>query len=252
MGSSASKALEKGLCDVASKGDTDQVQRLLAAKVDVDRPNWYGITPLRLASIQGHIAPVKLLLAAKADVNRTGKYGVTALSLARDQGHSELAELLKGVQDTAEKAVRDAAAQKAAQDAAAQKAARDAAATQKAARDAAAAEKAAQDAAAQKAGLPTYAEARCHLSAAPAKGTLGPPDAAPAEDETCAPVPPLTMPVKDAASVSGIEESLGENADGAIKGLLAQVGSLEQMLLGEVQTGQLADRVAVLYAYVII
>ena len=57
-----------------------------------------------------------------------------------------------------------------------------------------------------------------YLSAAPAKGTLGPPDAAPAEDETCAPVPPLTMPVKDAASVSGIEESLGENADGAIKG----------------------------------
>lgn len=57
---------------------------------------------------------------------------------------------------------------------------------------------------------------------------------------------PVRHPEPVAVTVSRIEESLGENADGAIKGLVARVQHLEQVLLGEVQTGSLAGRVAVL------
>ena len=47
---------------------------------------------------------------------------------------------------------------------------------------------------------------------------------------------------------SRIEDSIVENADGAIKGLVARIQHLEEVLLGGVQTGSysLADRVAVL------
>ena len=54
----------------------------------------------------------------------------------------------------------------------------------------------------------------------------------------------LEVPVS--VTVSRIEESVGENADGAIKGLVARIQHLEEVLLGELQTGSLADRAAVL------
>ena len=75
------------------------------------------------------------------------------------------------------------------------------------------------------------------------------PVAAPAR--AAAPVAaPVTAPARAAESsadqVLAIEEALGENLDGAIKGLMPRMKNLEQALFGEVQAGKIPDRLAAL------
>lgn len=59
-------------------------------------PNYHsqGVTPLILASQEGHTEIVKLLLANGADKQETNCSGKTAIQLASMNGHTEIVELL--------------------------------------------------------------------------------------------------------------------------------------------------------------
>ena len=120
------------LLDAAANGRTEEVQRLITAKVDVnqeskDGPTADGTTALLAASFGGHVESVRVLLAAKAlvnlvdengvspltaaifvqnneilqmllaagaEVNRTDTYGSTALSYAAENGFAEASQML--------------------------------------------------------------------------------------------------------------------------------------------------------------
>jgi ankyrin repeat protein len=80
---------------IASKdGHVEDVKRLLAAKADVNAARTDGVTPLIVASENGHLETVKLLLEAKADVNAAKNDGVTPLIVASENGHLETVKLL--------------------------------------------------------------------------------------------------------------------------------------------------------------
>ena len=71
------------------------VKALLKAHADVNRVNGNEMTPLYLASREGHVEIVKTLLKARADVNRADKHGVTPLYLASKERHTEIGKALQ-------------------------------------------------------------------------------------------------------------------------------------------------------------
>ena len=83
----------------ASGGHRDRIERLLAAKADVNAAAYQdnGRTALQAAAEGSHLEIVERLLTAKADVNAAAaaKYnGRTALQAAAEGGHLEIVERL--------------------------------------------------------------------------------------------------------------------------------------------------------------
>jgi uncharacterized protein len=68
-----------------------QAQR---AKVDVNRQEVDGSTPLQWAVYKGDVAEVKRLLRAGAKVGQANKYGATPMSLAAEVGNTEMLKVL--------------------------------------------------------------------------------------------------------------------------------------------------------------
>jgi ankyrin repeat protein len=81
------------LCQYAETGNLTEIQRLLAAGADVHTHSqeFFGKTPLHLASSHGHNEVVTALLAAGAPVNATDDHGSTPLHCATKK---EVAEQL--------------------------------------------------------------------------------------------------------------------------------------------------------------
>ena len=88
----------KVLSESQGAPDVAEIRRLINAGADVNLRNKFGVTPLFVASQNGHAEVVKLLLAGKADVNVTisitGK-DYTALRVAKMMGHARVVKLLK-------------------------------------------------------------------------------------------------------------------------------------------------------------
>lgn len=80
--------------EAAKIGDTAAVQQLLKKGANVNAAGRNGVTPLILASYQGHAEVVRLLLAARAKVNAARNDGATALWVASQNGHADVVQLL--------------------------------------------------------------------------------------------------------------------------------------------------------------
>ncbi len=79
----------------SAKGDIDIVLKTIAYKKQyIHDATSDNITPLWMASQNGHSDIVKILIQAGADVNKTREDGMSALSMATMKGHINVAELL--------------------------------------------------------------------------------------------------------------------------------------------------------------
>lgn len=93
-GSIPNATLNFELLDAAQKGDTREVQALLAKGADVNAKEGDGTTALIAAAFGGHTETVKALLAGDADIDAKGYKGGTALMVAAGKGHLKTVQVL--------------------------------------------------------------------------------------------------------------------------------------------------------------
>ena len=91
---SAATAKLKALSEMNNLNDTAAIRILTESGADVNLTNQYGVTPLFIASREGHVGVVKLFIEAKADVNLTNTYGESPLFIASRQGRVGIVKLL--------------------------------------------------------------------------------------------------------------------------------------------------------------
>ncbi|BDG76405.1 ankyrin repeat domain-containing protein [Wolbachia pipientis] len=78
----------------AENGYTNIVNVLLEKGADVNRKNWYDMTPLHLAAGNGHVDIVNLLLEKEVVVDERDHSGNTVLHLAAKNGHVDVVKVL--------------------------------------------------------------------------------------------------------------------------------------------------------------
>ena len=83
------------LCAAAGRGDTEGLERMVAAGADLDAGDYDGRTPLHVAAAEGQIQTVRYLLGARADVNAIDRWGRTPLGEAQRAGHDEVSRFLE-------------------------------------------------------------------------------------------------------------------------------------------------------------
>ena len=81
------------LIEAGKKGETRNIEGLLAAGAEVDAKDEQGVTALMHASAEGHTQSVEALLDAGADVNAQADDGLTALMVVA-RGNTEIARAL--------------------------------------------------------------------------------------------------------------------------------------------------------------
>ena len=74
----------------------DVLRVVIKAGGDVSLPNYQGVTPVHIASHEGHVAVLRLLFRRQAgsDFFSKDNYCRTPLQMARDQGHQEVVDLI--------------------------------------------------------------------------------------------------------------------------------------------------------------
>jgi hypothetical protein len=77
------------LIDSADQGKIERVKAIIAAGVDVNAKDQWGVCPLGAAAVSGHADCVKALVAAGANVNAKGNSDITALLAAALGGNSD-------------------------------------------------------------------------------------------------------------------------------------------------------------------
>ena len=80
-------------CAQDGPGVLEVVDYLIRSGANVNQPNSMGLTPLGIASVQGHLSMVRRLLLAGADVGRVPR-GHSALACASLERHVEIVKLL--------------------------------------------------------------------------------------------------------------------------------------------------------------
>ena len=83
-----------GLMRAASKGQLQNVKKLINAGEDVNAANAEGDTPLHYAASNGHKDILNILLQAGAAVNATDSEGNTPLHWAAKGGHKDILKIL--------------------------------------------------------------------------------------------------------------------------------------------------------------
>jgi ankyrin repeat protein len=86
----------KAFRDACFSGDNDHVIELIRHnEADVNMSRDDGVTPIWIASHQGHTIIVKTLLENGANANAVSMYGDTPLAIATQQGFTEIVRMLK-------------------------------------------------------------------------------------------------------------------------------------------------------------
>jgi len=86
--------LQKMALDLARAGDTDQLQKMIAAGMPVNLADEKGQTLLMLASYNGNPDTTRMLLEYGAEVDQKNDRGQTPLGGVAFKGYAEIAELL--------------------------------------------------------------------------------------------------------------------------------------------------------------
>jgi len=84
-----------GCLDAASKGDLNELRRLLAKGVDLNEADYDKRTGIHLAASEGHLETVEFFINNKADINPKDRWGGTPLADATRHNYERVAELLK-------------------------------------------------------------------------------------------------------------------------------------------------------------
>ncbi len=87
-------AYEGALADAARVGDVKEVEKYIAQGADLNA-QWFGRTPLHVASEEGKTEVIDLLLVKGADINAKSKFDKTALDFAEKKGDKKTIDLLK-------------------------------------------------------------------------------------------------------------------------------------------------------------
>lgn len=87
----------QGLLAAAKRGDTAEVQHLLAGNHDTEARDGHGKTPLMRAAKYGHVEVCMLLLQQDADLGAVNKDKRTALHIAAQQGHEPVLRFLMSI-----------------------------------------------------------------------------------------------------------------------------------------------------------
>lgn len=82
------------LVDAVKSGNREAVRALLKQRVDVNRPEADGMTPLHWAVRADDVQTAQLLLRAGANAKAASRYGITPISLAATNGNATLIEAL--------------------------------------------------------------------------------------------------------------------------------------------------------------
>ncbi|CAL4082083.1 unnamed protein product, partial [Meganyctiphanes norvegica] len=84
------------LYNAAEAGDIKRVEAALQHTPDINwgNPDFFGQTPLYIASKRGHADVIEKLVASGADVNKVDIFGQTPLYIASKRGHADVIEKL--------------------------------------------------------------------------------------------------------------------------------------------------------------
>ena len=85
---------DRDIHQACEEGDTEEVERLIRAGVDVNNKENDGVTPIHCAAENGHTDTVQLLLDHGANVNVKDAEGYTPISEAAENGHRDTVRLL--------------------------------------------------------------------------------------------------------------------------------------------------------------
>lgn len=83
----------------AYKGHAELIKLLMYSGVDLQKPDYFGSTPLHLACLSGNISCVRILCEkSKIELEPRDKNGKTPLQLAKSHRHSEVVRILQAEQ----------------------------------------------------------------------------------------------------------------------------------------------------------
>jgi glutaminase len=91
------------MISAASHGDVDEIRRLIALGVDVNRGDYDLRTPLHLASAEGHFDAVELLLDKGASIEVKDRWNQTPLDDAKSNQRKDIIELFKSLNNSNKK-----------------------------------------------------------------------------------------------------------------------------------------------------
>lgn len=82
------------MCAAAAAGDVDELRRLLARGVNINRADYDGRTALHLAASEGHVNAVTFLIERGADASMLDRWGNTALDDAKRGAHGSIEQVI--------------------------------------------------------------------------------------------------------------------------------------------------------------
>jgi glutaminase len=85
------------LCAASAKGDLNELRRLVARNVDINRADYDGRTALHLAASDGRIDALRFLLERGANPDVSDRWGNQPLDDAERGGHFEIIEALRSI-----------------------------------------------------------------------------------------------------------------------------------------------------------
>ncbi len=83
------------VCWAAAQGDINELRRLVAAGVDLNKGDYDGRTGLHLAASEGRLDAIKFFIAKRVNLSPKDRFGGTPLIDARRGDHKQVIALLE-------------------------------------------------------------------------------------------------------------------------------------------------------------